>query len=44
MNSLKDAIIQSTRDVTKLRANVSFEGNNTLPTDGKLIEDVRTYA
>ncbi len=44
LTALKEAIIQSTRDVTKLRADVSFEGNNTLPADGKFIEDVRTYA
>ena len=44
MNSLNTAIIQSTRDVTKLRANVCFEASNTLPTDGKLIEDARTYS
>lgn len=44
LKALQEAIIQSTRDVTKLRAQVSFEGNNTLPTDGKFIEDVRTYA
>jgi hypothetical protein len=30
--------------VTKLRANVSFESTNSLSTDGKLIEDARTYA
>lgn len=41
---LEQAIIQSTRDVTKLRAHVKFAGNNTLPADGKLIEDTRTYA
>lgn len=44
LSSLKQAIIQSTRDVTKLRAGVAFEASNTLPSDGKMIEDVRTYA
>ena len=44
LTQLEQALVQSTRDVTKLRANVSFEGSNTLPSDGKLIEDVRTYA
>ena len=40
---LNNAIIQSIRDVTKLRANVNFRAVNTLPNDGKLIEDARTY-
>ena len=44
LTALNAAIIQSTRDVTKLRAVVSFENSNALPTDGKLIEDARTYA
>lgn len=44
LNELEKAIAQSVRDVTKLRANVAFEGLNTLATDGKLIDDVRTYA
>jgi len=44
LSTLQEAIVQSTRDVTKLRANVSFESTNSLSTDGKLIEDARTYA
>lgn len=44
LSQLEQALVQSTRDVTKLRANVSFEDNNTLPSDGKVIEDIRTYA
>ncbi len=44
LGALQAAIIQSIREVTKLRAEVSFEGSNTLPADGKLIEDARTYA
>ena len=41
---LGDAVAQSTRDVTKLRAKVAFAATNSLPADGKLIEDLRTYA
>lgn len=44
LNALQEAIIQSTREVTKLRAKVTFEDANSLPSDGKLIEDARTYA
>ena len=44
LDALCTAITQSTRDVTKLRAKVQFENSDTLPTDGKLIEDKRTYA
>lgn len=44
LKTLGDAVAQSTRDVTKLRAKVVFEPTNTLPDDGKLIEDRRTYA
>lgn len=44
LSALEASIVQSMRDVTKLRGRVSFEGHNTLPSDGKLIEDVRTYA
>ena len=44
LDKLANAITQSTRDVTKLRATVRFETCNALPADGKLIEDARTYA
>ena len=44
LDALNKAIVQSTRDITKLRAKVCFENSNFLPTDGKLIEDARTYA
>ena len=40
---LNNAIIQSVRDITKLRASVNFRATNTLPNDGKLIEDARSY-
>ncbi|MEI8197121.1 MAG: AMP-binding protein [Phycisphaerae bacterium] len=36
---IRDAI----RDVTKLRGNVAFVGPSTLPNDGKVIEDARSY-
>ena len=44
LSALETGIAQSTREVTKLRANVRFEAMNSLPADGKLIEDARTYA
>ena len=42
--NLEQAIIQTTRDITKLRARVELVPSNTLPNDGKLIEDARSYA
>lgn len=44
VGDLNQAVVQTTRDVTKLRAIVSFEKTDALPSDGKLIEDARTYA
>lgn len=38
-----DAIVASIRDVTKLRGNVKLQGIGTLPNDGKVIEDARSY-
>jgi phenylacetate-CoA ligase len=38
-----DAIIASTRDVTKLRGNVKLQAIGSLPNDGKVIEDARSY-
>lgn len=37
------AIINSLRDVTKLRCDVKFMAVGTLPNDGKIIEDARKY-
>jgi phenylacetate-CoA ligase len=37
------AIVQSIREVTKLRGEVEFVGRGTLADDGVLIEDVRDY-
>jgi len=38
------AIVESIREVTKLRGDVRFEAPGTLPDDGKVIEDVRDYS
>ena len=40
---LSEAIINSIRDVTKLRGEVEFVAPGTLPNDGKVIEDKRKY-
>jgi phenylacetate-CoA ligase len=37
------AIVDSIRDVTKLRGEVKLVGRGTLPNDGKVIEDARKY-
>jgi phenylacetate-CoA ligase len=42
-NTLKDALLGTLRDVTKLRGEVEFVASGTLPNDGKVIEDVRKY-
>ncbi len=38
-----DAIIASIREVTKLRGSVQFEAKGSLPNDGKVIADMRSY-
>ena len=38
------AIIESIREVTKLRGDVEFVGRGALPSDGILIEDLRDYS
>ena len=40
---LKTAIEQAVRDITKLRADVSLAAVGSLPNDGKVIEDARSY-
>jgi phenylacetate-CoA ligase len=40
---LADAIISSVRDVCKLRGEICFVGIDSLPNDGLVIEDKRTY-
>ena len=41
--NLENAIIQTTRDITKLRTRVELVPSTSLPNDGKLIEDARSY-
>jgi phenylacetate-CoA ligase len=41
--ALKQTIIASIRDLTKLRSDVQFEPLGQLPNDGKAIEDARSY-
>jgi phenylacetate-CoA ligase len=40
---LVDAIAASVRDITKLRADVMLAAPGSLPNDGKVIEDARSY-
>jgi phenylacetate-CoA ligase len=40
---LADAIATSVRDITKLRADVVLSSAGSLPNDGKVIEDARSY-
>ncbi len=37
------AIVESIREITKLRGDVVFRASNELPNDGKVIDDVRKY-
>ena len=41
--ALSTAIEQAVRDITKLRAEVSLVAPGSLPNDGKVIEDARSY-
>jgi phenylacetate-CoA ligase len=38
-----DAVVESIRDITKLRGEVKLVGRGSLPNDGKVIEDARKY-
>jgi phenylacetate-CoA ligase len=40
---LAEAIASSVRDITKLRADVVLSATGSLPNDGKVIEDARSY-
>jgi phenylacetate-CoA ligase len=40
---LSQALAQAVRDVTKLRADIELLSPGTLPNDGKVIEDARSY-
>jgi phenylacetate-CoA ligase len=42
-HALAQAIVESLRDVTKLRGEVEFRRVGELPNDGKVVEDVRKY-
>ena len=39
-----DAIVESIREVTKLRGDVEVRRPGELPNDGKVIDDTRKYA
>ncbi|HEU4843198.1 MAG TPA: AMP-binding protein [Burkholderiaceae bacterium] len=41
--SLGPAVVDSIRDLTKLRGEVCFAARGSLPSDGKVIDDVRDY-
>ena len=41
--ALKSALEQAVRDITKLRADVHLVAPGSLPNDGKVIEDARSY-
>jgi len=41
---LAAAVANSVRDVTKLRAEVLLAAPGSLPNDGKVIEDARSYS
>ena len=40
---LAEAISESIRDVCKLRGTAEFAATGSLPNDGKVIDDQRTY-
>ena len=44
VDSLREAIVASIRDVTKLRGEVAFVPAGSLPNDGKVVDDLRKYA
>ncbi|HYG54447.1 MAG TPA: AMP-binding protein [Burkholderiales bacterium] len=43
-SGLQEGIVASIRDITKLRGEVSLVAPDTLPNDGKVIEDKRKYS
>ncbi len=43
MKGQSDAIVASIRDITKLRGDVKLVAAGSLPNDGKVIEDARSY-
>lgn len=42
-SSLEESVLSSVREITKLRAELEFVTVGTLPNDGKVIEDQRSY-
>ena len=42
-SSLREAIVASIRDITKLRGEVEFVAAGSLPNDGRVIDDLRKY-
>jgi phenylacetate-CoA ligase len=40
-STLQDAVINSIRELTKLRGKVEFVASGSLPNDGKVIDDQR---
>ena len=42
-DDLRSALETSMRDVTKLRGEVEFVAAGSLPNDGKVIDDIRSY-
>jgi len=42
-SSSSDALVESIRDVTKLRGEIAFHAPGSLANDGKVIDDQRTY-
>ena len=41
--ALRQAVVLNTREITKLRADVQFVATGSLPNDGKVIDDARSY-
>ena len=41
---LSEQVAQAVRDVTKLRGDIELHEPGSLPNDGKVIEDARSYA
>jgi phenylacetate-CoA ligase len=41
--ALREAVAASVREVTKLRAEIELVSVGSLPNDGKVIEDTRSY-
>ncbi|MEX8497383.1 MAG: phenylacetate--CoA ligase family protein, partial [Leptothrix ochracea] len=41
--NLPTRVAETLRDITKLRGNITLLPPNTLPNDGKVIEDARSY-